>query len=297
MLLILLVSLLIPMNFNRDGLTDSYTEHLEKGVTLFYSGNWSDAQASFESLISTDESAPEAWFFRSMIPFWKYFFGGETKQDAKEFLSWSEKAIYYADKHLKTNPADTSIVLLLSGLHGYRALVAADQQEYLIAIKSGITGFDFTKQILAMDESKTEAKIGRGIYYYMSGSVPSAFRWMLGFKGDKEMAFSELEVAGKSDSRIQVDANLILTYLYLKENHPYKAFQSSLRLLKSYPDNSIFRYLHAQSLERIGKNQQAVEFYTSIVNGNDTSIQQIVTDSNNRKNHLEAQLNDGNGGN
>lgn len=297
MLLILLVSLLIPMNFNRDGLSDSYTEQLEKGVTLFYSGNWSDAQESFESLISADKMAPEAWFFRSMIPFWKYFFGGETKQDAQEFLSWSEKAIYYSDKHLKSNPTDTSIVLLLSGLHGYRALVAADQQEYLIAIKSGITGFDFTKQILAMDESKTEAKIGRGIYYYMSGSVPSSFRWMLGFKGDKDMAFSELETAGNSESRVSVDANLILTYLYLKENQPYKAFQSSLRLLKKYPDNAIFRYLHAQSLEKIGKRQQAYEFYTAIVNTNDSSIEQIITDSNKRKTRLEAELAEGNGGN
>jgi tetratricopeptide (TPR) repeat protein len=266
------------LNFNRVELSSDYTVELEKGISLFYSGDWEKADSTFSSLITKDSKAPEAYFFQSMIPFWKYFFAGQATIDAKQFLKLSEKAIQISESYFESNKKDTSIVLLLSGLYGYRALVSADQGEYLTAAKSGLSGFDFTKKILNMDENLTEAKIGRGIYYYMSGSVPDNGKWLVklfGMNGTKEQGFAELEIAAQTESRVHVDANLILSYLYLKENKPYQAFKTSQRLTKLYPENPIFLFLHAESLEKIGKNDDAVDFYNQVLEKDDIDLVEL----------------------
>ncbi|TNE70716.1 hypothetical protein EP331_11305, partial [bacterium] len=241
----LLTVLFMPLN----SFSQSYDSALETGIHDFYSGNWNMAETQFDSLILEKPTQPEAYFFRSMIPFWKYFFGGESKNDASDFLDWSEKAIKVTEKHLRNNSTDTSSVLFLSGLHGYRALVAADQEEYSIAIKSGMTGFNYTRKILALNDDNPDAKIGRGIYYYMTGSIPSQIKWMagaLGFDGDKQWGFNELESAAQSSSRVKVDANMILTYLYLQDKLPENASVTINRLLELYPQNSIFNYYRAK---------------------------------------------------
>jgi len=282
------------INFNRDELQPDYTKDLENGITHFYSGKWGKADSTFTSLIKQDPKAPEAYFFKAMVPFWKYFFAGQSKIDAKQFLSFSENAIDVSEKYLKANEKDTSIVLLLSGLYGYRALVSADLGEYFTAAKSGLAGFDFTKQILKMDENLAETKIGKGIYYYMSGSVPDNGKWitsLLGMKGTKEDAFIELEVAAQSESRVKVDANLILTYLYLKENKPYQAFQTSLRLTKMYTTNSIFLFLHADSVEKLGKTEDALAYYNQVILQNNNEIEHLTLNAKEKSEELRFNLN------
>lgn len=274
-------------------LSQSYLEQLEFGIEQFYSGNWQQAEQSFDDLIKNESRQPEAYFFRSMIPFWKYFFGGESKEDAQLFLKWSAKAIQVTENHLRRNSKDTSAVLFLSGLHGYRALVAADQEEYSIAIKSGLTGFNYTRKILSMNDDNPDAKIGRGIYYYMTGSIPSQVKWMagaLGFDGDKQWGFDELEIAAQSNSRVSIDANLILSYLYLKENRPDLALQSANRLVEKYHTNCIFRFYQARAYEDLGNWESALGAYQQVILMNDTQLAALTSDAQKRLEQLQPKL-------
>ncbi len=274
-------------------LSQTYREQLELGIDQFYSGNWQQAEQVFDSLIKDESKQPEAYFFRSMIPFWKYFFGGESKEDAQLFLKCSGKAIQVTENHLRRNSSDTSAVLFLSGLHGYRALVAADQEEYSIAIKSGMTGFNYTRKILSMNDDNPDAKIGRGIYYYMTGSIPSQVKWMagaLGFDGDKQWGFDELEIAAKSASRVSIDASLILSYLYLKENKPDLALQSANRLVQKYDENSIFRFYQARAYEDLGNWEDALGAYQKVIQINDTQLSALTSDAQKRLELLQPKL-------
>jgi tetratricopeptide (TPR) repeat protein len=274
-------------------LSQSYQKQLESGIEDFYSGNWQQAENVFDSLIKEESKQPEAYFFRSMIPFWKYFFGGESKDDAQHFLKWSAKAIQVTENHLRRNSKDTSAVLFLSGLHGYRALVAADQEEYSIAIKSGMTGFNYTRKILSMNDDNPDAKIGRGIYYYMTGSIPSQVKWMagaLGFDGDKQWGFDELEIAAQSDSRVSIDANLILSYLYLKESKPELALQSATRLVHKYDSNSIFRFYQARAHEELGNWEDALGAYKQVIQINDRQLESLTSDAQKRLTELQPKL-------
>lgn len=266
------------MSFLTKELSPVYKTELEKGVLAFYSGDWESAQSTFDSLIEINSTQPEAYFFRSMIPFWSYFFGGESKSNAETFLLWSDKAIRVTESHLKNHPTDTTSVLFLSGLHGYRALVAADQNEFSIAIKSGLTGFNFTKKILSMGKDQPDAKIGRGIYYYMTGSVPTSIKWMtsaLGFDGTKELGFKELENAAANQSNVQTDAKMILSYLYLKEKKPELALPHLESLLNSYPKNVIFYFYKAQVLEELKQTNLALNAYSKVIELNNSDLKDL----------------------
>ena len=173
-----------------------------------------------------------------MMPFWEYFFIHQKSELATDFLEQSESAVELSEQRLDNNPNDTTMVFLLSGLHGYRSLVAASEKNYRVAMQSGVTGFSYTRQLLSIDSNRPDAQIGRGMFYYMVGSIPSEVRWLTniaGIRGDVKMGFRELEKAAESDSAVRYDAMMMLMYLHEKENE-----KKAVRLCRA-PDRSVSR--------------------------------------------------------
>jgi len=246
----------------------SYESRLEVGIDAFYRSDWKSAQTIFKELQLVDKNNPKAYFFESMIPFWQYFFGASDAKVAAQFLKLSEKAIDVAERQLKKESRDTSAVLMLSGLYGYRSLVAASEKEYTTAIKSGVTGFSYTRQLLAMDDTNEDALIGKGVFQYMMGSVPKEGRWMtgmMGMSGDIETGFRELERASASKSKSSTDARMILVYLYDREKRYDDALRVAQILVESYPENIIFQYYLAKSLDMSSKHEKAADVYRKVV--------------------------------
>ncbi|MFW6348659.1 MAG: tetratricopeptide repeat protein, partial [Cyclonatronaceae bacterium] len=156
---------------------------LQQAIQLFYESDWEASQHLLDELQKEEPENPTAFFFDSMMPFWAYFFAGERSEDARRFLERSEKAISVSEKRLKSARNDTSAVLLLSGLHGYRSLVAANESEYRTAIRSAMTGFNYTRQLLSMDSDDPNAQMGRGVFNYMMCTIPKEVRWVVSFSG------------------------------------------------------------------------------------------------------------------
>lgn len=250
------------------GEPDLYDQKLKRGIEAFYQTNWDQAATIFEELKSTNDEDPRAYFFDAMIPFWEYFFGGNSPQAASDFLKHSEKAIEISYNRLRENPHDTTMVLMLSGLHGYRSLVAASEKNYQTAIQSGITGFTYTRQLLALDNEDPKALIGKGTFYYMVGTVPKKLRWatnMMGIRGDREEGLAILEKAATSDSYVSNDAKMILSYLYKKEKEFDKAMKHIKDLCHKYPENIIFQFNYAELLEKTDRQTEAKKAYRAVV--------------------------------
>lgn len=256
--------------FSTSGVTDStsYQDKLEKGIEAFYKTDWDQAAVIFEELKSEAPKDSRAYFFDSMIPFWEYYFGGKSQQAAEEFLEYSQKAISISSNQLQENPHDTTMVLMLSGLYGYRSLVAASEKEYRTAIESGITGFKYTRQLLALDADDPKALIGKGMFYYMIGSVPDGLKWvtnMVGMSVDMQEGFAALEKAAQSDSYVSNDAKMILAYLYEREEQYKKALVYLQDLTKKYPENIIFQYNQARVYEKSNQLSEAKEKYKQVL--------------------------------
>ena len=265
--------------------TFSYENKLEQGIDAFYKTDWNQAGQIFEQLQSMVPGDSRAYFFDSMIPFWKYYFGGKSAQAADLFLERSQQAISISQQQLKENPHDTTMVLMLSGLYGYRSLVAASEQQYRTAIQSGMTGFKYTRQLLALDDDAPKALIGKGMFYYMVGSVPNGLQWatnMIGMSADMQKGFDALEQAARSDSYVSNDAQMILAYLYEREKKYRKALVNLETLTQRYPENIIFQYNLARLQEKCNQMSAARTTYRKVLAMDAGQLQSLKEQSRTR---------------
>lgn len=269
----------------------TFDEKLEFAIEQFYQTRWFYAQTLFNELKKEKPKDPRPHFFESMMPFWEYFFIHQKSELANEFLAQSESAVKLSEQQLDKNPSDTTMVFLLSGLHGYRSLVAASEKNYRVAMQSGVTGFSYTRQLLSIDSNRPDAQIGRGMFYYMVGSIPSEVRWLTNFagiRGDTEMGFHELEKAAESDNTVRYDAMMMLMYLHEKEGEKKKAVEYAERLTHRFSENVIFLYKTAELHRQLGNTELAVENYKRVIEENNEKLQEITRMSKSRVDELYA---------
>lgn len=265
-------------------------ERLHNAIHAFYASDWLTAQDLLNQLKSDHPAEPTVYFYDSMIPFWAYFFAGSQPEDARSFLHRSERAIDISERHLRTARNDTSTVLLLSGLHGYRSLVAASEREFRTAIRSAMTGFGYTRQLLALNSNDPNAQMGRGVFNYMMGTIPSEVRWLTSFAGltgDREAGFEQLEEAANAGTHVSIDALMILTYLYLRDEEFENARRTSERLVALHPENVIFLYHHGRSLQLLGETEAAAGFFQKVVDLNHVSLGQLTAQARERLDELK----------
>jgi len=263
---------------------------LEQGIEAFYNADWVTSTEIFDRIKVNSPNDPRPYFFESMMPFLEYFLVNPTEELADQFLTLSEQAVSLSEKRLNNSPNDTTMVLLLSGLHGYRGLVAADQNRHRIALSSGLTGFNYTRQLLSLGSERPDARIGRGMFYYMIGSIPNGMRWasnIVGLRADKEDGFEELIIASASDSYISNDAKMMLMYLYEKEERYEESLYYAQLLTEKLPDNVIFLYKKAEILEKLNNMEGALDVYRGIVLKNNPSLKSVTDLSEKKINEIE----------
>ncbi|MCC5913812.1 MAG: tetratricopeptide repeat protein [Balneolaceae bacterium] len=268
----------------------SYDELLNRGVDAFYKSHWDEADEIFNRMKREKPDDPTPHFFSSMMSFWEYFLIEPSAGHAEDFLRQSEEAVKLSKKKLDSSPNDTTMVLMLSGLHGYRSLVAAGESNYRVALQSGLTGFNYTRQLLRIDSDRPDARIGRGMFYYMVGTIPSGMRWasnMAGIRGDMEQGFEELKMAAESDSYVRNDARMILMYLYDRESRYDEAINYAEKLTSDFPENVIFTYKKAQIFENAGNKEKAASLYAEIVKQDHSRLNEVTEKSREKLKELE----------
>lgn len=265
--------------------TSSYVQQLEVGIEAFYRADWTQAKNVFEGLQQNQPGDSRAYFFDSMIPFWKYYFGGQSHRAAEQFMEESQQAINISKQQLNQNSTDTTMVLMLSGLYGYRSLVAAAEKNYKDALQSGVTGFKYTRQLLSLDGDDPKALIGKGMFYYMVGSVPNGLKWVtniVGISADMQEGFDALIKAARTDSYVRNDAQMILAYLYEREEQYHKALPYLEELCSRYPENIIFQFTRARLLEKTDQLDKARENYQLVSSMPTNSLERLKEKSRDR---------------
>ena len=271
----------------------SLNQNLLDGIEAYYQTDWEKANLYFQKVKDEDPSDPRPYFFEAMMPFLEYFFIEQSESLANRFLEKSEIAVELSSERLEDSPSDTTMVLLLSGLHGYRGLVAADQNNHRVALSSGLTGFNYTRKLLSINTDRADARIGRGMFYYMVGSIPSGMKWaanIVGLSADIDDGFDELKKAAESNTYIRNDALMMLMYLYSREEQYKDALQYAEELTSTLPDNVIFLYKKAEIYEQLDDRQQAVSTYKRIVALDNKHLQRVTSISRDRIKKLEKKM-------
>jgi tetratricopeptide (TPR) repeat protein len=265
-------------------------ENLLAGIEAYYQTDWGRAYHYFGKVKEMDPKDPRPYFFEAMMPFLEYFFIEQSESLANSFLDKSEKAVELSTNRLEESPSDTTMVMLLSGLHGYRGLVAADQNNHRVALSSGLTGFNYTRKLLSIDTERADARIGRGMFYYMVGSIPSGMKWaanMVGLSADTEDGFAELQKAAESNTYIRNDALMMLMYLYNREEMFDDALKYADILTSTLPENVIFLCKKAEIHEEMGDTERAISTYKRIVALDNENLPRVTEISREQIKNLE----------
>lgn len=295
MMTIALWTLLLFVSFLNDSTEiqseeTSYEQQLEAGIEAFYQTEWGEAHKIFSEIKKEYPKDPTPHFFESMMPFLEYFFVEQSEELANDFLRKSEKATTLSLEKLEASSSDTTMVLMLSGLYGYRGLVAAGQGEHRIALQSGLKGFNYTRKLLSINSNRPDARIGKGMFYYMVGSVPNGMKWatnLFGLSADIEDGFHELKIAANSSSYVSNDAKMMLMYLYQKEKRLDDALLYANELTEELPNNVIFLYKKADILENLGNREAALRVYNTIIEKNNSDVELITEKSQKKVAELE----------
>lgn len=281
-----------PHRAGEDRPASDYESTLREGIEAFYQTDWMKAERLFNRLQASSPEDPRAWFFEAMIPFWNYFFGLGGSHTADRFLALSSEAVARGERRLSRQPGDTTTVLLLSGLHGYRSLIAASEKRYRTALQSGMTGYRYTRQLLALDEGDPRALIGKGVFHYMLGTVPGELRWMTnmaGLKGDRQEGLRLLRSASQTNSYVRNDALMILAYLHEREGRAEEALDFLESLQERYPGNLLVLFNRARLLEALGRNGPARELYAKAAGMRHPGLQELKKESARRAERLRTQ--------
>lgn len=303
MLLIILLTLIFPSNYTvveqnypSDDVLDidhHFENRLEEAIGYFYDANWVKSTEIFRELKKDRPNDSRPYFFESMKPFLEYFFIEQNEQLAEEFLAKSDIAIELSEKRLESVPNDTTMVLLLSGLHGYRGLVAAGQNRHRIALSSGLIGFNYTRKLLSIGTERPDARIGRGMFYYMIGSIPSGMKWasnIVGLRAEVDDGFHELKQAAETESYIRNDALMMLMYLYGREERYAEALHYAEILTNKLPGNVIFLFKMAELMEKSGNKSKALNVYKRIIAIEHQSLPRVTNKSREKVDELEKNL-------
>ncbi|MCX7983644.1 MAG: hypothetical protein N3A63_01925 [Bacteroidetes bacterium] len=148
---------------------------------------------------------------------------------------------------------------------GYRAYYAADQGRWLQAVRYGSSSAQYFEKVLQADSTFYEAYVGVGTYYFWKSEKTQFLTWLPFISDDRMKGIQMLTIASERAeyNRFSAMSSLITIYLELKEYS--KAETWARRALQQYPRNRVFLWGLATAYDRAGKLEEAVQWYSTLL--------------------------------
>jgi len=184
-----------------------------------------------------------------------FYATGDDKVDPKvinEFRTLTRDAKRRADARLKQVPKDIEALYWLGAIEGLKASFAeAVERRHLAAIRAGNDAVDHHREVLKLDPKQIDANLTVGLYEYVIGSLPLAYKLVAGitgFRGSKKKGLALLEQVAKEGTWSRDDAASLLIVLYTREKRYQDALVLARELAAKYPRNYLVRLEAAGAL-------------------------------------------------
>ncbi len=184
-----------------------------------------------------------------------FYATGDDKVDPKvinEFRTLTRDAKRRADARLKQVPKDIDALYWLGAIEGLKASFAeAVERRHLAAIRAGNDAVDHHREVLKLDPKQIDANLTVGLYEYVIGSLPLAYKLvagLTGFRGSKKKGLALLEQVAKEGTWSRDDAASLLIVLYTREKRYQDALLLARELAAKYPRNYLVRLEAAGAL-------------------------------------------------
>ena len=190
----------------------------------------------------------------------------ETEQ---RFLDEIAKAMALARGRLEKNSSDTGALYALGISYGLRAnYYWVVKKSWRDSLSDATAARRQHNRIVELEPDNVDARLVQGLHDYIVGSLPLIYR-MVGFlggiRGDKAKGIQTIQEVARAGDRNRVDAEIFLTALYRRENHPLDAVPILGDLIQRFPRNFLLRLELSQMYSMAGDKTHALEAVEELV--------------------------------
>lgn len=216
---------------------------IREGTTFLYNFEFEKAQIHFLQIKKKYPAHPAYSFSQALILFTKNFPIKQGHADYQKFNYFVNDCLKKSDVLLKQHPNNADGIFFSLTANSYLALMHSLSKDYLGAISSAKKVYSFMKQGFALKKSFPDFYYTSGLFYYYAEQYPETHPMvkplMVFFEnGNRAQGFLELNVAMLKGIYTQQEAEILLSYLYLKyENKPAKSLEYSERFYYNYSNN------------------------------------------------------------
>ncbi len=198
-----------------------------------------------------------------------------TEEDPKvreRIMALSEEAIHEADGRLGTNPNDVDALYARGWARALTcAYVAMVERAYWRGFRLATGAKDDHERVLQLDPAYVDAKLVVGVYEYVVGALPFAFKLLIGFAGvtgSKTKGLEALTDDGNRGIMTNVEARTTICLFLRREGRYKEAIKVVEKLKAEYPRDYLFWLEEANLRKDAGEGMGAVEAYREIVSTN-----------------------------
>jgi tetratricopeptide (TPR) repeat protein len=244
---------------------------LDAGIKNIYRIKFDTARVQFDEFIKQNPSAPEGYFFLTMLEWWKINLDKNIETYDENFYTSVNKTVEVCDKILDKNENDFSATLFKGGALGYRGLLKSVRDSWMKAAEDGKEALNLLSKAAEMQPNNKDALLGIGIYNFFAEYVPEKYPFVMPLmllfpRGDKVKGLMQIKEIAENSRFAKTEANYILAYLYLNYEINFKEAEVySQKLFTEFPENPLFeRYLYT-SYVGLNRLMDAIEGWKKII--------------------------------
>jgi tetratricopeptide (TPR) repeat protein len=193
----------------------------------------------------------------------------EDPQVRDRIMALSDEAIREANSRLAQNPNDVDALYARGWARALTcAYVAMVERAYWRGFRLATGAKDDHERVLQLDPSYVDAKLVVGVYQYVVGALPFAFKLLIGFAGvtgSKTKGLETLTDDGNRGIMTSVEARTTITLFLRREGRYKEAIQIVRKLKAEYPRDYLFWLEEANLRKDSGEGMGAVDAYREII--------------------------------
>jgi len=198
-----------------------------------------------------------------------------TEEDPKvrdRVMALSDEAIREANGRLAQNPNDVDALYARGWARALTcAYVAMVERAYWRGFRLATGAKDDHERVLQLDPAYVDAKLVVGVYHYVVGALPFAFKLLIGFAGvtgSKSKGLETLTDDGNRGIMTNVEARTTITLFLRREGRYKEAIEVVKKLKAEYPRDYLFWLEEANLRKDAGEGMGAVTAYREIIAAN-----------------------------
>jgi tetratricopeptide (TPR) repeat protein len=148
---------------------------------------------------------------------------------------------------------------------GYDAYERVERGDWFGGVRKGMSSASEYEKIIEQDSSFYDAYVGVGTYYYWRSRKTEFLQWLPFIKDDRALGIKMLLAGADRSEYNRFAAISALISIYLDAENYNQAEEWSKLGLNSYPENRIFLWGLATSLDRQHRSKEAVAAYSNLL--------------------------------